>query len=79
MSEFYLIAVLLIAIIILAVIFCTDRDDKKSKTKGGPGEGPGGHPRVKGGPGEGPGGHPLSGRQNNITRGGPGEGPGGHP
>jgi hypothetical protein len=65
MSEFYLIAVLLIAIIILAVIFCTDRDDKKSKTKGGPGEGPGGHP--------------LSGRQTNITRGGPGEGPGGHP
>ena len=47
MNEFYLIAILLIAIIILAVIFCTDRDGKKSKTKGGPGEGPNGRPRLR--------------------------------
>jgi hypothetical protein len=65
MDGFYLIAALLITIIILAVIFFTDREDKKTKLKGGPGEGPGGHP--------------LSGRHNNITRGGPGEGHGGHP
>jgi hypothetical protein len=65
MDGFYLIAVLLITIIILGVIFFADREDKKTTLKGGPGEGPGGHP--------------LSGRQTDITPGGPGEGPGGHP
>ena len=67
MDGFYLIAVLLITIIILGVIFFADREDKKTT------------PTLKGGPGEGPGGHPLSGRQTDITPGGPGEGPGGHP
>jgi hypothetical protein len=88
MDGFYLIALLLITIIILGVIFFADREDKKTTPtlKGGPGEGPGGHPLsgrqndiTRGGPGEGPGGHPLSGRQTDITPGGPGEGPGGHP